>query len=108
MRIEQTTYGTVFQRERTFERIALPFVDFPVVDLMCLTYGLTEIYRDSHREVAYFGPRWLARVLSPLLRFRDTAVQSWGLHCYNVGLIHDGDIIPCLPKWGWFRFGWNG
>lgn len=56
---------------------------------------------ESARDIV--GPCWLARPLRWLTRARDRVARAWGLHCYDMGLIREGDYIPWprFLKWFW-------
>lgn len=68
-------------------------------------FGLRPIYRCQTRDAEWWAPRSMAW-LGVVLRWRDATVRSWGRHCFDLGLLREGNIIPLLPKWDWFRFGW--
>lgn len=61
-------------------------------------WGWRRLYQDPSRDGYFYARWWLAWWLGPLLALRDRTAIGWGLHCYEMGWIKNGDLIP-WPRW---------
>jgi hypothetical protein len=60
-------------------------------------------YWSYYADLGWFAPRWLARILRPLLIYRDNCAWVWARHCHELGLVADGERAPWpqLLSFGW-------